>query len=311
MRRDAEYVLREEVMRISPVEETAGGLRLKRDDMLTAFGPNGPNGDKLLQAWAIVNAAVNARTSFTTGVITGCSLHSPQSAIAAAVGWAFDLPTTVYFGTGPESALKHPMPRVARAFRADFEKLECARHTYMQQKLTHLAETTRQTHVRYGMGGALGPQHRIVARQLDNLPRDIETIAVTCGSSTTLTGIMLGLAQRKHNQVKKIIALGTAPNRQAQLNAAKAAVACETDWNDIYRLELEYHDMHSERDFVYEKGVQDVRLGTAELHPQYEAKAWLKLQTLTTWEPSKTLFWIVGREIKEAQRYGIFDPDSD
>lgn len=311
MRRDAEYELREEVMSISPIEETAGGLRLKRDDLLTAFGSSGPNGDKLLQAWAIVNNAAKARSGFATGVITACSVHSPQSAIAAAVAWAYDLPCTIYFGTSSDSALKHVMPRVARAFGAEFEQLACARHNYMQLKLSEIAANTGKVLIRYGMGGDLGPQHFIVARQTDNLPRDIDTLAVTCGSATTLTGIMLGIAQRKLRHIRRVIALGTAPNRRSQLNAAKAAIACETDWRDIYGLEIEYHDMHSEKGFVYEKGLQGVRVGEAALHPQYEAKAWAKLQQLKDWDPARTLFWIVGKEIKEADRYGIFDSDRD
>ncbi len=84
---------------LTSVQEIAG-MRFKRDDLYAPFGAGGVNGGKLRQCMLLVEAALRRRPD-TTGIITYCSIHSPQGPITAAAARHYRLPCIVAYGGGP------------------------------------------------------------------------------------------------------------------------------------------------------------------------------------------------------------------
>ena len=103
---------------LTPVQEIAG-MYFKRDDLYTPFGAGEVNGGKLRQCMLLVEAALRRQPGMT-GVITYCSIHSPQGPITAATAMHFRLPCIVAHGGASDlSIATGDMPRLAMSYGAD------------------------------------------------------------------------------------------------------------------------------------------------------------------------------------------------
>lgn len=247
---------------LTPVQEIAGML-FKRDDLFTPFGPGEVNGGKLRQCMMLVEAALRRQPDMK-GIITYCSIHSPQGPITAATARHFRLPCIVaYGGAGDISIATGAMPRLAMSYGAKVQVVaKNGRHIVLKQK----AE----------------------AEQVQNIPDDLDDLYITCGSGITASGVIVGI-ERYGKRVKNIHLIATAFDRQEKVRATLRRFGVKR--------EFVYHDLFHTPGFVYEKQ-QKMRIGGLKLHPQYEAKT-LKYLVDNGLNTRNALFWIVGAEPRE------------
>ena len=94
--------------KLTPVQ-SVGGLLFKRDDLYEPFGPGEVNGGKMRQCMMLLDSVKDE----ITGVISCCSIHSPQAPITAAAALAFGKRCKIlYGGTSRAKLLESPMPRL-------------------------------------------------------------------------------------------------------------------------------------------------------------------------------------------------------
>lgn len=275
---------------LTPVQKIAG-MYFKRDDLYTPFGAGGVNGGKLRQCMLLVEAALE-REPDTRGVITYCSLHSPQGPITAATAKHFGLPCTVaYGGTNDISIATGSMPRLAMSYGASVETIaKSGRHNVLKQKAEAVAKARGLFVVQYGIN--LDNYGEVllsaVAEQVQNIPDDLDDLYITCGSGITASGVIVGIERYKKN-VKNIHLISTAFDRREKVRATIRRYGAERPFL--------YHDLFHTPGFVYEKQ-QKMRVAGLKLHPQYEAKS-MKYLIEHGLNTDNSLFWIVGAEPRE------------
>lgn len=275
---------------ITPVQEIAG-MYFKRDDLFTPFGAGEVNGGKLRQCMLLLEAALERQPGLT-GVITYCSLHSPQAPITAATARYFKIPCVVaYGGASKMSVATGSMPRLAMSYGATVKVIaKSGRHNVLKQKAEELAKAAGMFVVQYGIN--LDDYGEVllsaVAEQVRNIPDDLDDLYITCGSGITASGVIVGIERYRKN-VKNIHLISTAFDRREKVKATLRKFGIERQFL--------YHDLFHTPGFAYEKR-QKMRIGGVKLHPQYEAKAmkYLLEHKLNT---ENALFWIVGAEPRE------------
>lgn len=266
--------------------ENINGLWVKREDLFAPFGLGDVNGGKLRQCWLLLEGIKDKYS----GVITCCSMYSPQGPISAAVAEHFGLTCDLYFGrTSEEKISTLPMPILARKHGA---VISLHPKHLKQINLYHLA---RQNSVKenkfvieYGFNLDDNPEAILgaISNQVQNIPDELDNLVVTCGSGITSRGILIGL-EKFNKKVKKIYFVATAPSREKAIE--------ETIKEHKINIEYEIIDLFHRKGFVYEKE-KYAKLGDIVLHPNYEAKSflWLVNEGNIDRKNNKTLFWIVG-----------------
>lgn len=275
---------------LTPIQEIAG-MYFKRDDLFTPFGAGEVNGGKLRQCMMLVEAALRRKPDMT-GVITYCSIHSPQGPITAATARHFRLPCVVAYGGASQVSLATgSMPRLAMSYGARVEVLaKSGRHNVLKAKAEALAQAARMFVVQYGIN--LDDYGEVllgaVAEQVQNIPDELDDLYITCGSGITASGVLVGIEKYGKN-VKRVHLISTAYDRQEKVKATLRRFGVER--------EFIYHDLFHTPGFVYEKQ-QKMRIGGVKLHPQYEAKT-MKYLIEHDLNTENALFWIVGAEPRE------------
>lgn len=275
---------------LTPVQEIAG-MYFKRDDLFIPFGAGEVNGGKLRQCMLLVEAALRRQPGMT-GVITYCSIHSPQGPITAATARHFHLPCIVTYGGASDiSIATGGMPRLAMSYGGTVKVIaKSGRHNVLKAKVEALAKAKGMFVVQYGIN--LDDYGEVllsaVAEQVQNIPNGLDDLYITCGSGITASGVIVGI-ERYGKKVKNIHLIATAFDRQEKVKATLRRFGVSRDFI--------YHDLFHTPGFVYEKQ-QKLRIGGVKLHPQYEAKTmkYLLEHKLNT---RNALFWIVGAEPRE------------
>ena len=264
---------------LTPVEEH-GGILFKREDLYAPYGTGDVNGGKLRQCRALVEAVA------PTGVVSACSVHSPQSAICAAVAEEFGLPCEILFGgTSYERLMEHPMPRLAASHGAKLTvAAQTGRHNVLYAKAREIASRRGWFVVEYGFNATRYPDVMFgaIAAQVENVP-NVDTLCLTCGSGITSCGVLMGL-KRFGKSVGEVHLFATAPDRREMIRSNVGALP----------FKLTVHDMFHERGFVYEKR-EPLTFQGMRLHPNYEAKSFRRMVKDRA-NKGETLFWVVGAE---------------
>ena len=269
---------------LTPVQRI-GDFWSKRDDLFQPFGRGQVNGGKLRQCIMLVNGL---HVPYS-GLLTYCSIHSPQAPITAAVALSKGLPCeVVYGGTKPGTLARLPMPRLCMKYGARIHiAARSGRHNILYARARAIAEKTGAFIVQYGINimDYRDVLLQAVARQVENIPDQIDDLIMVCGSGITSTGVMVGLKQYG-KRVRRVHLVATAPDRQTFIHGNLQQYGADRDFI--------YHSLFSQPGFSYERPVQ-ASFGGIAFHPHYEAKMmqWLKGSGITG---GKVLIWITGAE---------------
>ncbi len=269
---------------MTPVERI-GDLLMKRDDKYQPFGPGTVNGGKLRQCMYLVESIKDKYD----GLVSCCSIHSPQAPITAAVAHHFGLKCyRLYGGTTNEKLATNPMARICRRYGAQvIIAAQTGRHNVLYAKARKLAKERNCFVVEYGFNISEQPDllFGAVSSEVENLP-DIENLVVTCGSGITTIGILKGISEFKKN-IRHIWLVCTAPSRKELI---------EKNTKGLEGLpEIHYIDLFHRPGFLYEKRVKAV-YGGVTFHPNYEAKTLSWLVNESSLPLDRTLLWVVGTE---------------
>lgn len=266
---------------LTPVQ-TINGLRVKRDDLFAPFESGGVNGGKLRQCLLLAQEA----SADSMGIITYCSLGSPQAPITAATARFLNKPCIVlYGGTNRERILQAEMPRLVIHYGGKIViGAKTGRHNVLHSVASKIADEKNFFLVQYGINLS---QHEgvlisAVADQTQNIPPCKNLVAV-CGSGITASGILIGL-HKYGIPVENIHLVATAPDRREFIHGTAQKYGADRAFI--------YHDLYHNPKFSYDKPAR-ARIGGVVLHPNYEAKAflWYKRSGL---KDEDTVFWITG-----------------
>lgn len=246
--------------KLTPVQ-SVGGLLFKRDDLYEPFGPGEVNGGKMRQCMMLLDSVKDE----ITGVISCCSIHSPQAPITAAAALAFGKRCKIlYGGTSRAKLLESPMPRLCLKYGATvLLATRSGRHNVLYAKAKEL-KGPEDFIVQYGinLSGHSDVLLGAVAAQVENIPDEIENLVMTCGSGITASGVMIGL-NRYGKKVRNVHLVATAPDRRESIHRTLREHGADRDFI--------YHDLFHTEGFAYEKPATAV-WGGITLHPNYEAK---------------------------------------
>ena len=265
---------------LTPVENI-DGMFVKRDDLFSPFGINGPNGGKLRQCWKLVE--MNIRYD---KLITCCSIHSPQAPITAAVAKHFNKQCDIYYGGTTFEKIRHlEMPKIVQHFGGNIHIYPSGRHNILYSYAKKNADENTFI-IEYGFNLDSFPEAicGAVANQVENIP-DVENLVVTCGSGITASGIITGI-HKFGKKIKNLYLFSTAPSRQKRIDRVVKDLGIS--------LNIFIEEGFQKKGFQYEKE-EFAKLGDIVLHPNYEAKTynWLCGTDVDRYN-NKTLFWIVG-----------------
>lgn len=312
---------------ITPVTQGESGLYYKREDAFAPLGYGGINGSKLRQLVYLMRPMQNG-----PGVVTACSVLSPQSSMTALVGQHFQIPVTVIFGaTHRFSALKHENPKIAESAGARFEFIRVAYNPALQRACKSYSERHGLDVVPYGITtpeGATAQQvadfHAVAAPQVQNIPTEVRTLILPFGSGNSVAGILTGLAKYGYGSVNQIVLVGIGPSRLVWLwkRLAQIEEATGLSIRSLFSLEahdgpdilgaaeggpiaMDHFDLHGTGYVTYSDRIPWHEDGI-DFHPTYEGKImkWLREPSLAHREAvfslvehrDSTLFWIVGSE---------------
>lgn len=270
---------------LTPVE-IHEGLFIKRDDLYRPFGENTVNGGKLRQCYELVN---HIRNDYH-GVISCCSIHSPQAPITAAVANHFGMSSVICYGaTTLERVRKLEMPQIAEQYGADIRIVSTSGiHNILYGHARRIAKEEGLFVVDYGFNIIDYPDimFSAVSRQVENIPDELDNLVITCGSGITSTGVLLGLS-RFNKRVGNIYLVATAPDRRKMIDGNLAANNVNIQYTTI--------DLFHTKGFKYKDRVYK-SIDGIDLHPNYEAKTFNWLENNIDYKNERTLLWIVGAE---------------
>lgn len=256
----------------------------ERDDLFQPFGENTVNGGKLRQCYMLVESV---KKNFD-GVISCCSIYSPQAPITAAVANNFGMKCIIcYGGTTYERLKLYRMPTICRHYKAKIRIIsKSGIHKILYNKAKKIAQQEKLFVVDYGFNIINYSDILLsaVSNQVKNIPDELDNLVITCGSGITTIGVIIGL-HKFHKKVKKIYLVCTAPNRDKLIQQTIQRHEIKQSYTMI--------DLFHTKGFKYEVGVKE-SIGNIELHPNYEAKAYRWLKNNLNYKEQKTLLWIVG-----------------
>ena len=245
--------------------EKREGLFLKRGDFFAPLGYGGPNGFKLAQ---LIHLFARYRGN-STRVITGAASASPQNSMVALVAKHFGLPS--HHVVGVKDVSKYPNLEIAHQCGATFTHVNPGYNPVIQAKVNALVEADPSSFkIDYGIT-TLDPRrvpafHAVGARQMRNMPSEIETLYVPFGSGNTLCSVLLGLCQQPKN-LRRVVSLGIGPNKvnfvKSRLQLMGAA-DLPFEWDHT-------HSLHDEGYATYADKFQETFAGIV-MHPTYESK---------------------------------------
>lgn len=268
---------------LTPIE-VHDGLYLKREDLYKPFGDYSVNGGKLRQCYKLVNSIKDKYD----GVISCCSIYSPQAPITSAVANSFNMKAIICYGGTNELRLQElPMPLISKQFGAELRIIsKSGIHKILYNKAKQIALKENLFVVDYGFNIIDYPDimYEAISSQVENIPDELDNLVITCGSGITTIGVLLGL--KKYNKkVKNIYLVATAPSRDKLIKNTLFLYGIFPNYSII--------DLFHMANFHYEDEVFE-KIDGIELHPNYEAKTFNWLKNNIDYKNEKTLLWIVG-----------------
>ena len=278
---------------LTPIEKINDNFYVKRDDLFIPYSDLPINGGKVRQCILLIENNLNyIKNECNNWVYTSGGILSPQSVILARVCKEYGINFKFFRGctSTPKSnnlldICEHLGGVIDSTTKQGFENI--LNHTIEQHKLNG----EKFFHVKFGINVETDRKSIIdsVAEQVKNVPSDIDTIIVPCGSCIMISGIICGV--KKYHKNCKVIGIQIAGYDRSKdidniLNCGKVDLLNENDFN--YELRLS-------KDYSYSRPIKK-NIGNIELDKYYESKAfdYYDKYMKSEFENKKVLFWIVG-----------------
>lgn len=281
-----------DVYELTPVQRI-GNILVKRDDLFMPFDNLPLSGGKVRQSLMLLNEKRNEIITECNGkVVTIGTTQSPQGIIVAICCKEFGLDYTMVVNgdllqRGTQKIEKHSFFRhvLNNGGKIDFGSkghFENTLSSYIKRKYPS------SYFIKFGINAA--NSYAILesnARQVANLPRDIENLIIPVGGGITMAGVIMG-CKIYNIRPKRIIGIQISGH----------------DWRNVieelvpkkYKMPYEYIVTGDYAN--YSKRCDEKLMGELEIDPLYEAKAysWVlhnRREVLT----KDSLFWIVGNTL--------------
>lgn len=271
---------------LTPIQQTDRWI-LKRDDLFSVAPGSTVGGGKLRQCLALTSGHPCER------LISAASIHSPQSAIVSFTARYLGLRCLILVGGTRET----PSLRLARIDGAEIRRCSSGRHSVLFSKALEVARPNDFI-VPFGMRPHFPDAafFDLCSAQVENVPRDIRSIVLACGSGVTATAVALGLWRTK--QAKRLVLVNVGPDRRDNIFTTLEAIEPRAvGWLRSHSL-LVVEPLAQLPGFRYEKPTH-FEMGGVSLHPLYEAKAFKWYTETRNPDRRRTLFWVVGGQIPD------------
>lgn len=232
---------------LSPTPITYGkNWAYKREDLFAPFGDKGINGSKLRQVFYLCELAKELGYK---GIVSGAVSASPQHPMVTRVALKYGLSSLCV--TGASKIEQYPMLFMAGKYGAEFHFSKVgyapalnliSKNIAKEKNLFHLETNITVT----GEPDYLYKFHKIGARQVENLPRDLKTLMIPLGSCNSAVSVLVGLAEDPLPNLEKIIlfgigAYGSSKPDYVPERMRKISQASGINYDGIFEFDLEPH----------------------------------------------------------------------
>ena len=155
--------------------------------------------------------------------------------------------------------------------------------------------------------------HRIGAEQVRNIPNDVETIIIPCGSCNSVVSILYGIGLFKPKRLKNIVLMGIGNNGSNNLDYIPRRLSIisavkNLNLNSLFKFDGDtgkysiFHYNLNGSGFCTYSDLMPYNHAGLEFHPRYEGKCMnyinMNKEMFSQFWTPKTLFWVVGNEPK-------------
>lgn len=283
---------------LTPVE-LRGGIWWKREDRYR-IEPSGVNGSKLRACQHLMSRAGDDIMT----VVSASSVLSPQAAMAGVVAQSLGLECEIIVGaTTPEKAVRHPSIAIAVEAGATVRGVPVAYNTYLQKQALEAALQPGVWRLPYGIttekDAPLEDVEAFLAvggAQVANLPAELETLVVPCGSANTACGVLYGLHNQRPAGLRRVVLMEIGPSRRDWATERLESVGRGLVPSGVGVEFITLHEVWASYGDKMPETMEDIVF-----HKTYEGKIirWLNLVKPDYWtrRDGTTCFWIVGGEI--------------
>ena len=262
---------------LTPIQEH-GGICFKRDDLFSPFSDIGISGGKIRQCVSLVENNLRDIRKYHNGTIaTAASVHSPQSVIVARVAKKYGLKCLI--GCGTADPMKYPALRLCKSLGAEVKTLVTKNGftKVLESRLESLRQKRKFYAISFGYQAETNPEAIIDqnARQVRNIPKDVEVVVIPVGSGVSARGILAGL-KKYHPSVTAVLIQPFGYDRKV---VAPSGIKLR----------------HYEGDYDYARPL-NIKIGDFELDAIYEAKAYEYMRThmKALIARRRVCFWVIG-----------------
>lgn len=262
--------------KLTPIEQR-DGLFFKRDDLFVPFKDSTLNGGKVRQCFELIRQnADNIRANHNGLVATASSVHSPQGYIVARCAKQFGLNAIVGISADVQKSIKEHKPIQLASEIAEVRRIaKIGYSSVMNKRLIELQNETKHFTINFGMDAetVIAP----IARQVENLPDELDILVVPGGSCISFAAILRGI-KYYNKKVGKIICVQiSGVDRRKRVKQLAPGV--------------QYTYVSSKR-HPYSKRLK-IDFEGIDFDGIYEAKCFEWLLENINYDDNKTLFWIV------------------
>lgn len=302
----------------TPVEQI-GDIYFKREDKFAPLGFHSINGSKLRQCLWLVDRWAKRGVK---GVISGSVVGSPQHPFISSICKHYGLGCVIVTGTNKISEHKNLV--LAEKMGAKFVSTNIGYAKALQsiafklkEKLPNheVLETNITLDDRINPPESIEAFHEVGAHQVKNIPDNIETIIIPCGSCNSVVSILYGLSKHRPSNLKHIVLIGIGNNGSKNLKYIpnrlnKISKVVGYNINDNFNfsflsgfqnngIEVVHFNPNGEGFCTYADWMPYDYFGL-NLHPRYEGKCFNYMkqnkEKFAKYWGKNTLFWVVGNE---------------
>jgi 1-aminocyclopropane-1-carboxylate deaminase/D-cysteine desulfhydrase-like pyridoxal-dependent ACC family enzyme len=274
---------------MSPVEKH-GDIWFKREDLYKPFDDFGISGGKVRQCLALVdNNKEFIKQECDSTLATAASIGSPQNPIVSRVAKHFGFNSIIGIGntTLPKAINENKTLTYCQEAGSEVIVLSETQgySNVLYAGLDKLATTRKFFKILFGY--QLQSNRKsvvdVISHQVKNIPEEIDTLVVNCGSAVSFIGIMNGVLNQ---------------NRKFRVVAIQPFGYDRTKFIDegIEHMRWEYDYEYHKGNYPYHKKVTAVISDTLELDNVYESKAYHMMLDENIVDPKKenVCYWVIG-----------------